>query len=114
MLSIESLLLTVLNLCFSSLKGRAATFASASSSMSHSFHTSATLRLESARKRQARLTRQKNLAKREELQKKAAASRPHVVHGTITSRNRDGADAEWAACDLARVLVRPEELAPCG
>jgi small subunit ribosomal protein S15 len=63
--------------------------------------------LQSARKRQARLTKQKNLAKREELQQKAAAVRPHVVLGTIA-----GDDAKWASCDLARVLVRPEELAP--
>jgi small subunit ribosomal protein S15 len=73
-------------------------------------HTSAVLSAESARKRLARLTRQKNLAKREELQKKAAAARPHVVLGTIAS-NGDEATAKWATCDLAKVLVRPEELA---
>jgi len=65
--------------------------------------------VESARKRQARLTKLKNLAKREELQKKAAAARPHVILGTVTG---GGAGDKWAACDLARVLVRPEELAP--
>jgi small subunit ribosomal protein S15 len=72
-------------------------------------HSSAVLH-ESVRKRQARLIRQKNLAKREELQKKAAAARPHVVLGTIAS-NDDEANAKWAACDLAKALVRPEELA---
>jgi small subunit ribosomal protein S15 len=79
------------------------------SSSRASLHTSAVLSAESARKRQARLTRQKNLAKREELQKKAAAARPHVVLGTIAS-NDDEATAKWVACDLAKVLVRPEEL----
>lgn len=69
------------------------------------------LSAQSARKRQARLTRQKNLAKREELQKKAAAARPHVILGTV-ARDEDEANAKWAACDLAKVLVRPEELAP--
>jgi small subunit ribosomal protein S15 len=82
-----------------------------SSSSCATLHTSAVLRVESARKRQARLTRQKNLAKREELQKKAAAARPHVILGTIAS-NDEEASAKWAACDLAKVLVRPEELAP--
>ena len=90
------------------------TYAPASSSASllssrTPFHTSATLSVESARKRQARLTRQKNLAKREELQKKAAAARPHVILGTVQSRS-DDVDAKWASCDLARVLVHPEEL----
>ncbi|KAH9046971.1 mitochondrial ribosomal protein S15 [Lactarius deliciosus] len=69
-------------------------------------HTTAVLSVESARKRQARLTRQKNIAKREELQQKAAATRPHVVLGTVP-----GDDATWASCDLARALVRPDELA---
>ncbi|KAH9164506.1 mitochondrial ribosomal protein S15 [Lactarius sanguifluus] len=54
----------------------------------------------------ARLTRQKNIAKREELQQKAAATRPHVVLGTVS-----GDDATWASCDLARALVKPDELA---
>ncbi|KAI9459662.1 mitochondrial ribosomal protein S15 [Lactarius psammicola] len=70
-------------------------------------HTTAVLGVESARKRQARLTRQKNIAKREELGQKAAATRPHVILGTVS-----GDDATWASCDLARVLVRPDELAP--
>ncbi|KAH9035639.1 mitochondrial ribosomal protein S15 [Lactarius pseudohatsudake] len=69
-------------------------------------HTTAVLSVESARKRQARLTRQKNIAKREELQQKAAATRPHVVLGTVS-----GDDATWASCDLARALVGPDELA---
>ena len=68
-------------------------------------HTTAVLSVESARKRQARLTRQKNLAKRSELQQKAASTRPHVVLGTVS-------DASWSSSDLARVLVRPSELAP--
>jgi len=97
-------------------RAAAATFVPASSSLSTStshasFHTSAALSVESARKRQARLTRQKNLAKREELQKKAAASRPHVILGTVTRRDKNAADTKWTASDLARVLVRPEELA---
>ncbi|KAH9958983.1 hypothetical protein BC827DRAFT_536378 [Russula dissimulans] len=71
-------------------------------------HSSAVLGVESARKRQARLTRQKNLAKREELLRKAAAQRPHVILGIVHAE----AEAKWAACELARVLVRPEELAP--
>ena len=82
-----------------------------SSSSRAPLHTSAVLSAESARKRHARLSRQKNLAKREELQKKAAAARPHVILGAV-ARNEDEADAKWAACDLAKVLVRPEELAP--
>jgi len=71
-------------------------------------HSSAVLGAESARKRQTRLTRQKNLAKREELLRKAAAARPHVILGGVHAE----AEAKWAACELARVLVRPEELAP--
>ena len=98
-------------------RAAAATFVSASSSLSTSrsrasFHTSATLSVESARKRQARITRQKNLAKREELQKKAAALRPHVILGTVTGGDKDAIDTKWTTCDLARVLVRHEELAP--
>jgi small subunit ribosomal protein S15 len=105
-----------------SLASRAAAataFAPASSSASSllssrtaAFHTSAALSAPSARKRQARLTKQKNLAKREELQKKAAAARPHVILGTVASRSGADADAKWASCDLARALVRPEELEP--
>jgi len=82
-----------------------------SSSSCSPLHTTAVLNVESARKRQARLTRQKNLAKREELQKKAAAARPHVILGTAAS-NEEEANAKWAACDLAKALVRPEELSP--
>jgi small subunit ribosomal protein S15 len=67
------------------------------------------LSVESARKRQARLTRQKNLAKRSELSKQASSARPHVVLGTISSTSSSDA---WTSCDLARVLVRPDELAP--
>jgi small subunit ribosomal protein S15 len=44
------------------------------------------------------------------LQEKASAARPHVILG-IVARNEDEASAKWAACDLAKVLVRPEELA---
>ncbi|KAF8492789.1 mitochondrial ribosomal protein S15 [Russula emetica] len=90
----------------------ATTLTSSSSSSSRApLHTTSVLSAESARKRHARLTRQKNLAKREELQKKAAASRPHVILGTV-ARDEDEASAKWAACDLAKVLVHPEELAP--
>ncbi len=85
------------------------TLTSSSSSSRAPLHTTTVLNAESARKRQARLTRQKNLAKREELQKKAAAARPHVVLGTVAS-NEDDSNAKWAACDLAKVLVSPEEL----
>ena len=93
-------------------RAAAATLTSSSSSSSRApLHTTSVLNAESARKRHTRLTRQKNLAKREELQKKAAAARPHVILGTV-ARNEDEADAKWAACDLAKVLVRPEELAP--
>jgi small subunit ribosomal protein S15 len=104
-------------LLFSVSRAATATFVSASSSLSTStlrasFHTSATLSVESARKRQARLTRQKNLAKREEIRKKAAASRPHVILGTVTGGDNNVTDTKWTTCDLARVLVRPEELAP--
>jgi small subunit ribosomal protein S15 len=67
-------------------------------------HTTAILNVESARKRLARLTKQKNLAKRSELAQKAATARPHVVLGTIT-----GTDT-WTSCDLARTLVQPDEL----
>ncbi|KAI0275361.1 mitochondrial ribosomal protein S15 [Gloeopeniophorella convolvens] len=88
-------------------QGSVAVGAAASSSRAASLHTSAVLNIESARKRQARLTRQKNLAKREELQKKAASSRPHVILGTVA-----GNETKWTSSDLARVLVRPEELAP--
>jgi len=38
-----------------------------------------------------------------------ASSRPHVVLGTVTGGDKDAADAKWAACDLVRVLERPEE-----
>jgi small subunit ribosomal protein S15 len=72
-------------------------------------HTTAVLSVESARKRQARLTRQKNLAKRSELSKQASSTRPHVILGTISS---DSSSDTWTSCDLARVLVRPDELSP--
>ena len=39
----------------------------------------------------------------------AAAARPHVVLGTIAS-NGEEANAKWADCNLAKMLVRPEEL----
>jgi small subunit ribosomal protein S15 len=91
-------------------RAAAATLTSSSSSRTL-LHTTSVLSAESAKKRHARLTRQKNLAKREELQKKAAAARPHVILGTV-ARNEDEANAKWAACDLAKVLVRPEDLAP--
>ena len=86
----------------------AAATAATTVSCSAALHTTAVLNVESARKRQARLTRQKNLAKRLELSKQASSTRPHVVLGTISSTN----DEAWASCDLARVLVRPDELAP--
>jgi len=72
-------------------------------------HTTAILSVESARKRQARLTKQKNLSKRQELIQKASSARPHVILGTISSSSSSDT---WASCDLARVLVRPDELAP--
>ncbi|KAI9510751.1 mitochondrial ribosomal protein S15 [Russula earlei] len=73
----------------------AATFASSSSTFAP-FHTSAVVSAsaKSARKRQA------------QLRKAAAAARPHVVLGTVAGDD----DAKWANCDLARALVRPEEL----
>ncbi|THH14483.1 hypothetical protein EW146_g5855 [Bondarzewia mesenterica] len=72
-----------------------------------SIHTSSILNAVSQRKRQTRLTKQANLNKRTELQQRAAAQRPHVVLGT-----RPGDESKWTSCDLARVLVSPEELAP--
>ena len=86
----------------------AAAASSARSTNTAPLHSSAVLNVESARKRQARLTRQKNLAKRLELSKQASSTRPHVVLGTISSSTSNDDDA-WASCDLARVLVRPDE-----
>ena len=40
----------------------------------------------------------------------AATARSHVVVGIVVSNN-EWANAKWAACDLSKVLVRPEELA---
>ena len=36
--------------------------------------------------------------------------RSHVVIGIVVSNN-EWANAKWAACDLAKVVVGPEELA---
>jgi len=48
--------------------------------------------IEPVHKRQGHLTRQKSLAKCEELSKKAATSGPYVVLGTVTGRNKDPTD----------------------
>ncbi len=48
-----------------------------------------------------------NLPKCEELENRVATTRPHIVLGTVAAD-----DADWASCDLVRVFVRPEELAP--
>jgi hypothetical protein len=91
MISIESLLLDELNLRFNNnfKGGRCGRSHLHRHQPSHTFHTSTALSVESVHKRQARLTRQNSVAKCEELSKKAAASRPHVVLGTITGRNKD-------------------------
>ncbi|KAI0319474.1 hypothetical protein OF83DRAFT_1275621 [Amylostereum chailletii] len=70
-------------------------------------HTSAVLHAESQRKRQARITRQANLAKRTEIQQHAAQNKPHVVLGT-----KPGDATKWTSSDLAKVLVQPSELTP--
>ena len=69
-------------------------------------HTSSVLHAESQRKRQSRLIREANLSKRVELQQLATTERPHVVLGT-----KPGDDSKWESSDLARVLVRSDELA---
>ncbi|KAI0045673.1 mitochondrial ribosomal protein S15 [Auriscalpium vulgare] len=92
----------MLRACFT--QGPAA--ATASSSTRAQLHTSTALQAESARRRQTRLTKQTNVAKRIEIEQRAAAARPHVVLGTVS-----GHEDKWASCDLARALVRPDELA---
>ena len=56
---------------------------------------------------------QKNLAKWEELQKKATTARPHIVLSTIASHSSStDADAKWALYNLMCVHVHPKELGP--
>ncbi|KAA1471631.1 S15/NS1 RNA-binding domain-containing protein [Dentipellis sp. KUC8613] len=95
----------LLRTCF--VQGTRPTTSTARIPVAASLHTTAPAHAESARRRQARLTRQANLEKRVKIEERAAAERPHVVLGT-----RPGDEAKWTQCDLARVLVKPEELAP--
>ncbi|TFY79831.1 hypothetical protein EWM64_g4181 [Hericium alpestre] len=53
------------------------------------------------------MTRQRNLEKRVQIQQRAEENRPHVVLGT-----KAGDEEKWTTSDLARVLVKPEELKP--
>ncbi|TFY57226.1 hypothetical protein EVG20_g8626 [Dentipellis fragilis] len=95
----------LLRTCF--VQGTRPTTSTARIPVAASLHTTAPTHAESARRRHARLTRQTNLEKRAKIQERTAAERPHVVLGT-----RPGDEAKWTQCDLARVLVKPEELAP--
>ncbi|KDQ18195.1 hypothetical protein BOTBODRAFT_553000 [Botryobasidium botryosum FD-172 SS1] len=73
-------------------------------SLSSAFHTSLPAH-ESVRKRQARLTKKKNLEKRAQVQERADANKPHPVLGTSP-----GNEAKWANCDLAKILLTEESV----
>ncbi|KAI0789477.1 S15/NS1 RNA-binding domain-containing protein [Abortiporus biennis] len=68
-------------------------------------HTSTVLQISQFRKRKSRIAEKLNTEKREERAKQAALNRPHVILG-----NRPGDEAKWTNCDLAKVLVTPEEI----
>ena len=70
-----------------------------------SFHTSASISAESAKARAARLTRKKNIEGKEQRARKLRETRPHVVLGT-----RPGDNAKWLNCDLAKVILTPEDI----
>jgi small subunit ribosomal protein S15 len=70
-----------------------------------SLHTSAILRVENQRKRQARATKKANFEKEKERESFAKANRPHIILGT-----RPGEDAKWRNSDLSKVLVDEEDL----
>jgi hypothetical protein len=70
------------------------------------FYTSAALSIVSVHKQQAHLTKQKNLIKQEELQKKAITVQLHIILGTIAYCSGDAdTDPKWASCNLAHTLV---------
>lgn len=90
----------------------ASTFASSSSSVicntpraTAALHTSASRWAETQRHRAARITRKANLEKKAERGRIRDETKPHVVLGT-----RPGDEEKWRSCDLARILVTPEEL----
>ncbi|KAJ8502782.1 hypothetical protein ONZ45_g11444 [Pleurotus djamor] len=68
-------------------------------------HTSPFLRAESTRKQVARATKKQNIQKKEERLQHANLNKPSPVLGT-----RPGEEAKWQNCDLAKVLVKPEDL----
>ena len=79
--------------------------ASSSSARAASLHTSAVLQAISTRARKSQRTLKANIQRREELQRQAQQDRPHVVLG-----HKAGDEAKWLNCDLAQVLVTPEDL----
>ena len=79
--------------------------ASSSSARAASLHTSAVLQAVSTRARKSQRTLKANIQRREELQRQAQQDRPHVVLG-----HKAGDEAKWLNCDLAQVLVTPEDL----
>ncbi|KAI0801347.1 S15/NS1 RNA-binding domain-containing protein [Fomes fomentarius] len=79
--------------------------ASSSSVRAASLHTSAVLQAVSTRTRKSQRTLKANIQRREELGRQAQQNRPHVVLG-----HKAGDEAKWLDCDLARVLVTPEEI----
>ncbi len=76
-----------------------------SSARAASLHTSAVLQAVSTRTRKSQRTLKANIQRREELGRQAQQNRPHVVLGY-----KAGDEAKWLDCDLARVLVTPEEI----
>ncbi|RDX50580.1 S15/NS1 RNA-binding domain-containing protein [Lentinus brumalis] len=81
------------------------TLASSSSARAASLHTSAVLQAVSTRTRKTQRTLKANVQRREELQRQAQQSRPHVVLGY-----KAGDEAKWQNSDLAKVLITEEDI----
>ncbi|KAL5519387.1 hypothetical protein ACEPAH_1070 [Sanghuangporus vaninii] len=69
-------------------------------------HTSAVRSAESQKQRIARIVRKTNVEKKEERARLHDQNKPHVVLGTHPEEE----ERKWRNCDLAKVLVTPEEL----
>jgi small subunit ribosomal protein S15 len=81
--------------------------ASSSSSSSKYFHTSVVCQI--AKRRTHRSGKKSNEAIHKERARSAEANRPHVVLGT-----RPNDSTKWSECDLAKLLVKSEEIEAQG
>ncbi|KAI0082148.1 S15/NS1 RNA-binding domain-containing protein, partial [Panus rudis PR-1116 ss-1] len=68
-------------------------------------HTSSAVRATAFAKRQQRAAEKKNAERRAEKVRIEELNRPHVVLG-----NKPGDEAKWNNCDLAKVLIREEDI----